>query len=426
MKTKIILLLAIVSAGYFVSCNKEDENKGREYPEGSIVWKKDSIVTLTNHFVIPVNTSLFIEEGVQVIMNAPDKGPEIIVLGNLYSYGTKEKPVLFSVPAAQRTDANRFARLWGGIIAGYDSEEVLLKNTIIEYAGAQTTESSASFQYKLFKTATGEGVPGFHFCNIDGQFVIDNCIFRNNAEDHIYITGGKSIIMNTIFYHSGFDGGEAINYKSDCLADLAFNLIYDANTNGFKVSNGGLQVTQSHLYIYNNTIINTGWRRPKIKGGSVWLEENIRAEVFNNILFDNRHAIKRDTKKPEDNRTIITPNFLYASTEAALAELKTNEKNGVLIGANDKVSTAAGNNNPMFKNYTQQANVDIMCGISNSGNIPQKFNIAWDFRLNAGSPALTGGNISIVPHYRTKGLVIDNIEYKSPAPAAYFGAYGQN
>lgn len=42
-------------------------------------------------------------------------------------------------------------------------------------------------------------------------------------------------------------------------------------------TNSGLSVDMpaSHLVIYNNTIVNSGWRRPKIKGGSIWMGANI-------------------------------------------------------------------------------------------------------------------------------------------------------
>lgn len=267
MKKLTYFLSSLFLIVAFTSCDPTEDVKGREYPEGSIVWHKDTTVILTNHYVVPVGKSLFIEEGVTVIANDTTVRPEIIILGNLYCYGTAEKPITFTVAEPYRNETKRFGRYWGGIICGYESEEVLLDHVIVEYGGAQTTEQSASFQAQLFKTTTGEGVPGFHFCNINGKFVVKDCIFRNNAEDHIYITGGKSIIMNTKFIANGFDGGEAINYKSGCTADLCYNTIYDANSNGFKLSNNGALTPQAHLIVYNNTILNSGWRRPKVKGG---------------------------------------------------------------------------------------------------------------------------------------------------------------
>ncbi len=427
MKTKNLFFVASIAVALLSGCDKEEDVKpvdDKSKNSTTTIWEKNSVVELTDHFIIEEGETLKIEEGVEVIMKDPDKGIEIIVLGSLYSYGTAANPVKFTIPEDARDETITPEGRWGGIICGYDAPEVLLKNTIIEYAGAMTTEDSPSFQYQLFKTETGKTVPGFHFCNIDGKFVIDNATFRFNSDDHLYITGGKSIIMNTTFYHSGYDGGEAINYKSDCVADLAFNLIYDANTNAFKLSNSGLQFTQSHLYVYNNTIVNTGWRRPKIKGGSIWLEENIRAEVFNNLLFDTRFPVKRDASDPEDNRTVITPNYIFASTQTGMDNMQADAEAGILNGANDKMSASAGDNHPNFTNFTIQSEVDVMVGINNTGHVPQAFNTSWDFTPASGSNALSGATTAITPHYNTSGITIDGVSYKSPAPKNYFGAYG--
>jgi len=428
MKTvnfKNLLMAAFVALVTFTSCdNKEEIAAGKVYPEGSIVWKADTVVTLKDHYIVPEGTSLYIEEGVQIIMADTIVRPEFIVLGNLYCYGTAAKPIRFSVEEKYRTEAKRFARYWGGIICGYVSKEVLLKNTIIEYGGAQTTEESESFKNKLFKTVTGEGVPGFHFCNTAGSVVIDNCTFHNNAEDQIYITGGKSIVTNNKFIASGFDGGEAINYKSGCLADIAYNLIYDANSNGFKLSNNGALDPQAHLFVYNNTLVNCGWRRPKVKGGAIWLEMNVYAELYNNLMADTRWACKRDASNVEDSRSVITPNYYFASTATGVTQYQADAAKGQLLGANDIVSTTAGDKNPNFTNFTVQTTVDINAGTTKSGNIPQVYNAAWDFHLKAGSPALTGGKTTFTRHFDTAGITIDGTVYTSPAPAAYFGAFG--
>jgi hypothetical protein len=424
MKKINLLFAALIVLVAFTSCDPKEENLGKQYPEGSIVWKKDTTITLTNHFIVPKGSSLYVEEGVTVIANDTVVRPEIIVLGNMYCYGTASKPITFTVAQAYRTEAKRFGRYWGGIICGYDSKEVVLDYVTIEYGGAQTTEQSASFQNALFKTVTGEGVPAFHFCNTAGSFVVQNCTFRNNAEDHIYITGGKSIVKNNKFIVNGFDGGEAINYKSGCAADIAYNLIYDANSNGFKLSNNGALDPQTHLFVYNNTVINSGWRRPKVKGGSVWLEYNIYAELYNNMFTDCRWGVKRDASNVEDARTIITPNYFFASTATGVTQYMADAAKGQLVGANDKVSTTAGDKNPLYASFTIQTTVDINAGTTKSGNIPQTYNSSWDFRLGAGSPSLTGGKTDFTRHFGTTGIVIDGITYTSPAPAAYFGAFG--
>lgn len=424
MKKLKLFFAVIISVLVFSSCDSKDKDieSVKTYPAGSIVWKNDT--TITNHVIIPKGTSLYIEPGVTVTLNDTIVRPEIVVLGNIYCYGTAAKPITFTVAEAYRKESMRFNRYWGGIICGYESAEAVLQYTTIEYGGAQTTEESASFQNQLFKTDTGEGVPAFHFCNTAGSFVIENSTFRNNAEDQIYITGGKSIVANNQFIANGFDGGEAINYKSGCTADVAYNVIYDANTNGFKLSNNGGLDPQAHIVVYNNSILNSGWRRPKIKGGSIWLELNVYAELYNNMVYDCRWATKHDATNVEDARSIITPNYYFASTQDGVTQYKFDESKGQLTGASDVVSASAGDKNPNFINYTIQSSVDINAGTTKSGNIPQTFNSSWDFHLKAGSPASTGGKTNFTRHYGTTGLTIDGKEYNSPAPAVHFGAFG--
>ena len=107
-----------------------------EYPVGSLVWTKDT--TLTESVEIPVGTSLYIEPGVTVTCKSDVKVPvEIVVLGNLYCMGTAEKPVTITSDTKKPAD-------WGGIICGYNSEEVVLNHVDLSYAGATPTESSVS------------------------------------------------------------------------------------------------------------------------------------------------------------------------------------------------------------------------------------------------------------------------------------------
>lgn len=92
--------------------------KVAEYPKGSLVWSKDT--TLSESVEIPVGTSLYIEPGVTVTCKSEVQVPvEIVVLGNLYCLGTAEKPVTITSDTKKPAD-------WGGIICGYNSEEVVL------------------------------------------------------------------------------------------------------------------------------------------------------------------------------------------------------------------------------------------------------------------------------------------------------------
>ena len=109
-----------------------------EYPKGSVVWTHDT--TLTESVEIAKGTSLYIEPGVTVTCKSEVQVPvEIVVLGNLYCMGTAEKPVVFTSDTKKPAD-------WGGIICGYNSQEVVLSHVDLASAGATPTESSPSFQ----------------------------------------------------------------------------------------------------------------------------------------------------------------------------------------------------------------------------------------------------------------------------------------
>ncbi|MCD7709779.1 MAG: right-handed parallel beta-helix repeat-containing protein [Porphyromonadaceae bacterium] len=432
MKDMKFLAISLAAIALLAACSDNNESAVSNtsetvYPGNAIIWPKDTTVILTDHFLVESDQTLIVQEGATIIASNAEVKPEIVVLGSLYCLGTEENPITFTVDASMQGD--RFSRNWGGIICGYDAPELVLLHTNIEYGGALTTENSLSFQNKLFKTETGEGVPAVHFCNRSGKMLIEYCTFRNNAEDQIYITGGESIVAHNTFICNGEDGGDAINYKSDCLADIAYNVVYDANTNGLKLSNGGFTDIQSHLYCYNNTLVNCGWRRPKKKGGSIWLEAGILVELYNNLVYDCRWGLKHDVSDEEDPNCVITPNYYFASTATGVEQMQADESEGILNGADDIMSETAGDKDPLFVNFTRQSNMNINVG-DNVEGAPQDWDETWDFHLAAASPALTGGNVTFSRHF-ANGLTFAGLEgiysqttFSSPAPSAYFGAFG--
>jgi hypothetical protein len=51
------------------------------------------------------------------------------------------------------------------------------------------------------------------------------------------------------------------------------------------------------------------------------------------------------------------------------------------------------------------------------------YNTAWDFHLQSGSPALTKGKTNFTRNYAA-GIIVNGVNYTSPAPSAFVGAYG--
>ncbi len=457
MKTNIFAILLAVMAGTLLttSCENDninpydyvnqsnDENGGSEdvlttrlaqYPKNSIVWTHDT--TLTGSVEIPEGTSLYIEQGVTVTCKSDVQVPiELVVLGNLYCMGTAEEPVTFTSDRKQPAD-------WGGIICGYNAGEVVLSHVDIAYAGATPTESSYSYQNRLFKTTIDGGVPAFHFCNVKGRFVVADCYFHDNYNDQTYFTGGNGVICHNIFADSGnaADGGEAINVKSGCKLDIAYNLIYNACTNALKLSNAGNNdsIPLTEMAVYNNTIVNCGWRRSKNKkGGSIWVEKATKPVLVNNLIYDCRFGLKQPKKDGADmESSVLTPNYYYASTETGVKQMANGASLGIWLDT-DFHSSVAGEGDPLFSLFTQNPSMNINCEVDDtSKGAPLAFDPSWDFHLASNSPALTGGKTNVtrlfpsgLAFFGMKKVIFLNTTndqdyyFSCPAAASYFGAY---
>lgn len=403
-----------------------------QYPAGALVWSRDT--TLHEPVEIPEGTALYIEPGVRVTCAADARVPvELVVLGNLYCMGTAEQPVVFDSDKRQPAD-------WGGIICGYNCTEVVLSHVEVAHAGATPTESSLSFQHKLFKTTIDGGVPAFHFCNVSGKFVMARCFLHDNYNDQTYFTGGNGLIYGCTFADSGnaADGGEAINVKSGCRLDVADNLIYNACTNAFKLSNAGNSelVPLTEMTAYNNTMVNCGWRRSKNKkGGSVWLEKAAKPVFVNNIIYDCRFGMKQPKQDGADMAAArLTPNWYFASTATGVAQMSP-EADLMMCFDTDIRSAFPGDADPQFAAFAPQALMDINCEVDDpQRGAPVPFSPSFDFGLRAGSPAATGGVADFLPLFPS-GLPMmgmkavrfvreaDDQDYRfqAPAPSTRFG-----
>ncbi|CCG98347.1 hypothetical protein FAES_0334 [Fibrella aestuarina BUZ 2] len=412
------IISALLAATAFSCTTKQDNSTPAPAPvvqenvggDVSGVWTAGGTYKITNHLQISEGKSLTIQEGATVLFSDSTLKPEFIVKGNLYVLGTATNPVKFTVPDAWKTAKNEFGNLWGGIICGPKSEELLIQNAILEYGGAVTTESSPSVKAGFYKAAAGNHVPAVNYSNTNGKVVIINSRLNNQNEDGFYLEGGKVILANNLIYTQGISGGDAINIKSGVVADVAFNTIYSPNTNALKLSNTGDRSPQTYVVGYNNTIVNAGWRRPSIKGGSIWVEVGVRADLYNNLLVNDRFGIKRDPKNPEDKRSVVSNNYYYGFTQQGVDQFQPSTE--IVAGTNDILGKKANDNDPKFVNFALD-----------NPSLNQTYNPAWDFSLQAGSPAL-GKGITTFTRNHAAGITLNGTLYQSPAPASYVGAKG--
>lgn len=417
--------------------------------EVSGTWKKNTIVNVTGHLTVPKGQNLTIEEGVQVIFNTDGVGTshtpiEFIVDGSLYTKGTEENPILLSIPEEMRTADNSFGGLWGGIVATAECPEMLIDHTIIEYTGGAVSQDSPSALKGIY-TPGEDYDPQITTNNVNGRYIITNSVLRYGVSDGIYMMGGQGIIQHNTFVANGETGGEAVNVKAGCKVDVAYNLMFSPNTNGLKLSSSGQNDEagrkQALVCAYNNTIVNAGWRRDGVKGGSVYVEKNALVSVFNNLMVNCKFkAMTPKWGKPAvdagaASESVIDYNYYAAGSVSSnlpqdVEDQTTNSFLGYTtanknvftdyIDLHSPVSASAGDakTNPSFVNYD----------INAVGLLEYRYNDAWDFHVNASSPVLKGAysgtDTKMQPYFAANALSVGGQSYVSEKAAARFGAFG--
>lgn len=228
--------------------------------------------------------------------------------------------------------------------------------------------------------------------------------------------------------------------KAGCKLDIANNIIYNACTNAFKLSNAGNSevIPLTEMTVYNNTVVDCGWRRAKNKkGGSVWVEKAAKPVFVNNLVYDSRYGLKQPKQDGADmEHRRLTPNFYFASTDKGVEQMAEGASLGIWFNT-DIRSSVAGQFNPLFKNFRQSDIMNINCEVDYlEKGAPLPFDKSWDFHFQNGSPALSGSVTDFVrlfpngiPFFGMKKVNFfdanDDINYyfTAPLPSARFGAW---
>ena len=438
LKNYLLIGSAFLATSLFMACGDDevisnedpvnpdtddDDDDNAQVDESTIIWPADTVVTLTEHYTVPEGKSLIIKEGAQIIVSTQGVGAnhipvEFTVDGNLYCEGTAEKPIRFSIAEEDRKAENIFQEdyMWGGIVATETCQEMLINHTIIEYTGAQVIEGSPAATAGIY-TAGDDAYPQITTYNMNGKYVITNSVLRNGWSDGIYMMGGQ--------------------------VDVAGNVMYSPNTNGLKLSSSGQSENrgQAKVQAYNNTIINAGWRRDGEKGGCIYVEKNVLANVFNNLMVNCKFramtpsfSIPNNPEEGYDDSSVIDYNFYASGSQKS--EITFPDESGVayawegynyehedynvgVVDLNSVIATKDDLKDPMFVNY------DVN-GVSLTNYI---YDENWDFSVKAGSPVLSGAysgsDANMQPYFGANGLTVNGETYVSPAIQPWFGAYGE-
>jgi hypothetical protein len=386
-------------------------------------WGPFRTYTIKGSLNVPAGKKLIVREGTTIIVDGDGKqgtSPEISVAGSFYSYGTEANPVLFTVPQAKRTKENIFAGLWGGILGTIESPEMAIIYTRIEYVGGPASAGTNIVTSGELKEGDPRG--GLYYTNPNGKFVMQNSTIAYSKDDGMRVNQGTLLITNNTYILNGQTGGEALNVKSGCRGDVAFNTFYQAATNGIKWSNSDDRTPQTDVNVYNNTAINCGWRQTKSgRGGSFNLEKGGRGKVYNNIVVNCKFGVRfpKSPDNPDVANSAVGFNFYYGANDVVTAQFYPTSISTVAKGdletAND-VSTGT----PNFVTLTVTPFDQVAAANPANMDFPAAFNL----KLAAGSPALAKGKTGWATKFTSHS--VDGKTYNVPAPANYIGAFGSN
>jgi len=361
---------------------------------------------ISRDLIINKGDTLLIQSDVTICMS---KGANIVVHGTFISLGTADKPNWITscsqtrndVPGVDPQSDPAYSGQWGGINCDTSCYACVVKWTHLEYAGAAFVNPPLAGQ------SAGSNSFVIFFQNPKGILVIEDSWIYGNIDDAVRIAGGKFHIMRNTVEKSGQVGGDVFNAKSGSIGDMAYNLFVGVATNGTKASNKGGITPQTNINMYNNTYVNSGYRRASTgRGGSLNYEEGARGEAYNNLIVNCKFGLRIVNNPVADtmnmhygytfnygDSTSITGQFYPTgyiskpqSTDIPLPSAYL--PNPYTLGMTYDGSSENGKNNPMFTNFPLPQPTTVQ-GVAYVGN--------YVFTLQPGSPAIGKGYTGVSP-----------------------------
>ncbi|WP_289053772.1 right-handed parallel beta-helix repeat-containing protein [Carboxylicivirga marina] len=296
-------------------------------------WYKNTVYNIEGNATISAANTLTIEPGTLVQF---EKGCKLSVYGKLISQGTKEENIIFT-----STESTKSSGDWIGIFI-YGSRTSLITHSILEYAGSDS-EAKA-------------------IVNVEnsGRLEISDCIIRNSERGGIYVQfGGNAKIKNNsisnmprgMYCNSGsvaeFNANKIMNCSFYGISEMSTSVTIEKNIisqcdvgiisqnnpmisqNILYNNNKGVEPRQGKPTYTNNTFLNNTY------AVHLYDSESTEALIENNIFFGNQYAIKKETTRTGDPKSIAF-NLFYDNN---------NKYNGSLLGFGTIISVNNNNDN---------------------------------------------------------------------------------
>ena len=284
--------------------------------------------TVAADIQVNAGDSLVIQPGVRINFT---NSAGIIVKGNFFSLGTKDQPIYLTVAGQTKADAPKanykasndsaFLGKWKGVLGDVTCKYMIFKWTHLEYCGAPLgagkadCSGSPSAAYVVLGLTAADNSYAAYFSNPNGYFVFEDSWIYGTIDDAIRIggAGGKFAILRSTFEKCGKSGGDVLNIKAGGVGDMAYNFFMGCATNALKAANSGSGpgIDQCEANIYNNTLVNCGYRQTKTgRGGSINFENLARGRAFNNLIVNCKFGLRLSSNVP-DTGYLYNGNYGY-------------------------------------------------------------------------------------------------------------------
>src|SRR5690554_2553492 len=435
---KAVYYFMMVSVLIFAACSKDDNggsdsndddaNNGGNIDGISgdmtvIDFEAGETYLVTGDLFVPEDKLVTIPEGVTLEFQEGPAGEAwfLEVFGSLYVMGQENARVTFTASEELINSSKNqgIGQLWGGIIGTIYTGDLVIQYADILHAGGTTREENAMAQPATSnELSAGDASYALYFIREDGErqdgiFVLRHSRVAFTPDDGCRINGGKTLWEYNTFEVTGGTGGDTGNFKAGTTGDFAFNLFYNLATNGLKIADTGPGTRGfAEANFYNNTILNSGFRRAEAgRGAGLNYESDAFGKCYNNLQVNLRFGLRlvAGESEPRVSEMEYGHNWYYGANQNIVDEFyPTNATSSYGLIGNDPrtpidpndVAGGPGENDPMFVNY-DPSTFDSPPANNVSGH-PLSVNIdpipvGANFHLQPGSPALIGGKIDFSP-----------------------------
>jgi len=317
--------------------------------------------TINGDITVLPTDSLTIQAGATI--NVPGNHA-FYVQGVVQSLGTPSQPITFTAPTAQPGQ-------WGGFQCD-SAKSVTFFWTKLLWAGGP--DSSGGTRQTI---SVSVPIP------VD----IEDCWFVGGQDNSIgvYSTSNVRILRNS-FYGNGTTDGDCIDFHSGVTGVVAYNVLWGSAGSAIKVyTSATIQNPQTNVMVYNNTCLESGFRRgAQEPGRGVLVDAFSQAKVYNNLLVNNYWSLDVTTTADVTN-TKYGYNYFYVTVDSLRQFMYPAGESGKIQSTDIIDSVHLGANNPMFVGYTPPP-------VPSTRIIPT----SYDFHLMPGSPALGKGTTSAI------------------------------